>query len=121
MSPVVRLFEFAPGSATRRRSGSTKAPSSSPGTWISGPTPTTSLWISPGLAKPTDNAFIEAFNGRFRAECLNANWFLTLADAREKMKAWLRYYNEHRPQAAISYKAPIELTDPGSRTGQWPR
>lgn len=33
--------------------------------------------------KPTDNAFIEAFNGRLRAECLNAHWFLTLADARE--------------------------------------
>jgi putative transposase len=36
--------------------------------------------------KPTDNAFIEAFNGRFRAECLNAHWFLSLADAREKMR-----------------------------------
>lgn len=33
--------------------------------------------------KPTDNAYIEAFNGRFRAECLNAHWFLTLADATE--------------------------------------
>jgi putative transposase len=38
--------------------------------------------------KPTDNAFIEAFNGRFRAECLNAHWFLTLADAAEKLEAW---------------------------------
>ena len=38
--------------------------------------------------KPTDNAFIEAFNGRFRAECLNAHWFLSLADAREKMEDW---------------------------------
>lgn len=71
--------------------------------------------------KPTDNAFIEAFNGRFRAECLNANWFLTLADAREKMEAWLRYYNEDRPHGAIGYKAPIELVNPGSRTGQLPR
>ena len=35
--------------------------------------------------KPTDNAFIEAFNSRVRAECLNAHWFLTLADAREKI------------------------------------
>ena len=40
--------------------------------------------------KPTDNAFIEAFNGRFRAECLNAHWFLSLADAREKLEAWRR-------------------------------
>jgi putative transposase len=38
--------------------------------------------------KPTDNALIEAFNGRFRAECLNTHWFLTLADAREKMETW---------------------------------
>jgi putative transposase len=36
--------------------------------------------------KPTDNAFIEAFNGRFREECLNAHWFLTLADAQGKVE-----------------------------------
>jgi transposase InsO family protein len=36
--------------------------------------------------KPTDNAFIEAFNGRFRAECLNAHWFMSLEDAREKLE-----------------------------------
>ncbi len=36
--------------------------------------------------KPTDNAFIEAFNGRFRAECLNAHWFLSRADARKKLE-----------------------------------
>ncbi len=38
--------------------------------------------------KPRDNAFIEAFNGRLRAECPNAHWFLTLADAAEKLEAW---------------------------------
>jgi putative transposase len=43
-------------------------------------------------SKPTDDAFIEAFNRRFRADCLNENWFLTLADAQEKMKTWRRYY-----------------------------
>ena len=76
-----------------------------------------------------DNAVAESFfqllkrerNGRFRAECLNANWFLTLADAREKMEAWLRYYNEDRPHGAIGYKSPIELANPGSETGQLPR
>ncbi len=47
--------------------------------------------------KPTDNAFIEAFNGRFRAECLNAYWFLSLADAQEKLEDWRKYYNEERP------------------------
>lgn len=59
--------------------------------------------------KPTDNAFIEAFNGRFRAECLNAHWFLTLADAQEKMEDWRRYYNEERPHGAIGQRAPIML------------
>ena len=59
--------------------------------------------------KPTDNAFIEAFNGRFRAECLNAHWFLSLADAREKLEDWRRYYNEERPHGAIGQKPPITL------------
>lgn len=59
--------------------------------------------------KPTDNAFIEAFNGRFRAECLNAHWFLSLADAREKMEDWRKYYNEERPHGAIGQKTPIML------------
>lgn len=59
--------------------------------------------------KPTDNAFIEAFNGRFRAECLNAHWFLSLADAREKLEAWRKDYNEHRPHGAIGNKVPLDL------------
>lgn len=59
--------------------------------------------------KPTDNAFIEAFNSRFRAECLNAHWFMSLEDARQKMEAWRRYYNEERPHGAIGQKAPITL------------
>ncbi len=49
-------------------------------------------------AKPTDNMFIEAFNGRFRAECLSVHWFQTLDDARSKMEDWRRYYNEERPR-----------------------
>ncbi len=48
--------------------------------------------------KPTDNAFIESFNGRFREECLNQHWFLTLEDAREKIYDWWIEYNSHRPQ-----------------------
>jgi putative transposase len=59
--------------------------------------------------KPTDNAFIEAFNGRLRAECLNAHWFLSLADAGEKLESWRRYYNEVRPHGAIGNKSPITL------------
>ena len=59
-----------------------------------------SAWCDARLleaGEPTDNAFIEAFNGRFRAECLNAHWFLTLADAKEKMEDWRKYYDEERP------------------------
>ena len=70
--------------------------------------------------KPTDNAFIEAFNSKFRQECLSAHWFLTLADAREKMETWRRFYNEERPHSAIGYKVPIALTQPGGEAGPLP-
>ncbi len=63
--------------------------------------------------KPTDNAFIEAFNGRFRVECLNAHWFLSLADEQKKMEDWCRYYNEERPHGAIGQKAPITMLGRG--------
>ena len=51
--------------------------------------------------KPTDNAFIESFNGRFRQECLNENWFLSLEDAEEKVESWRRYYNGERPRRVL--------------------
>jgi putative transposase len=59
--------------------------------------------------KPTDNGFIESFNGKFRTECLNAHWFMSLDDARAKMEAWRRDYNEVRPHSAIGNKPPIAL------------
>lgn len=59
--------------------------------------------------KPTDNAFIESFNGKFRAECLNAHWFMSLDDARHKMEEWRRDYNDVRPHSAIGNKVPITL------------
>src|SRR5262245_11976037 len=59
--------------------------------------------------KPTDNAFIESLNGKFRAECLNAHWFMSLEDARRKMEDWRRDYNEQRPHSAIGNRRPIEL------------
>jgi putative transposase len=70
--------------------------------------------------KPTDNAFIEAFNGRLRAECLNTHWFLTLADAAEKLENWRRYYNEVRPHGAIGYKPPISLVNTGNAASPLP-
>ena len=71
-------------------------------------------------SKPTDNAFIEAFNGRFRAECLNAHWFLTLADAQEKLEDWRRYYNEDRPHGSIGNKPPISLQNLGGSSSPPP-
>ncbi|CAM4004559.1 Integrase catalytic domain-containing protein [Palleronia rufa] len=62
--------------------------------------------------KPTDNGFIEAFNSKLRAECLNAHWFLTLADTREKLGTWRRDDNEVRPHSAIGYNVPIAVQYP---------
>lgn len=59
--------------------------------------------------KPTDNAFIEAFNSKVRSECLNAHWFMSLDDARSKLEDWRRYYNEERPHSGIGQRAPILL------------
>jgi transposase-like protein len=57
--------------------------------------------VAPGAGREeTDNAYIESFNGRFREECLNANWFLSLDDARRKIEAWRADYNEARPHSA---------------------
>jgi len=51
--------------------------------------------------KPIDNAFIESFNGSFRDECLNTNWFLSLEDTKEKIEAWRKDYNEWRPHSSL--------------------
>ncbi len=67
--------------------------------------------------KPTDNAFIESFNGKFRAECLNAHWFMRLDDARRKCEAWRRDYNEERPQGAIGNKIPNALVERSPAVG----
>ncbi|ADY66009.1 putative transposase [Agrobacterium tumefaciens] len=75
-------------------------------------------FLRPG--KPTDNAIIEGFNCRFRAECLNQHRFLTLADAREKMEDWRRDHNEVRPHGAIGNKVPIALMKSGGSTGPPP-
>ena len=64
-------------------------------------------FIEPG--KPMQNAFIESFNGKFRDECLNENWFLDLAEAREKIEAWRCDYNQVRPHSALGYLTPAEF------------
>lgn len=74
--------------------------------------------IDPG--KPQQNAFIEAFNSKLRSECLNAHWFMSLADAQEKLETWRRHYNEDRPHSAIGYNVPIALHYPGGAASPSP-
>ena len=59
--------------------------------------------------KPTDNSFVEAFNGKVRAECIDQNWFLSLADARVKCDAFRHEYNTQRPHCSIGNKTPAEF------------
>jgi len=58
---------------------------------------------------PTDNAHIESFNGSFRDECLNTNWFMSMEDAQEKIERWRKDYNEFRPHSALTYLAPADF------------
>lgn len=64
-------------------------------------------FIQPG--KPVQNAFIESFNGKFRDECLNEHWFLTLQEAQLVIEAWRREYNEERTHSAIGDVTPQEF------------
>lgn len=57
-------------------------------------------FIQPG--KPTQNAYIESFNGRLREECLNEAVFTSLADARDKIEYWRQDYNTLRPHSALA-------------------
>jgi len=59
--------------------------------------------------KPTDNPFIESFNGSFRDECLNTNWFLSLDDAMEKIEQWRNEYNQFLPHSSLEGKTPGEV------------
>jgi putative transposase len=59
--------------------------------------------------KPTDNPFIESFNGSFRDECLNVNWFLSLDDAFEKINEWVNEYNNFRPHSSLNEMTPAEF------------
>ena len=71
--------------------------------------------------RPTDNTFIESLNGKFRAECLNQHWFMSLDDPAGKCETWRRDYNEVRPHSAIGNKPPISLVNRSAAHGlPWP-
>lgn len=64
-------------------------------------------FIQPG--KPTQNAFVESFNGKFRAACLNQNWFSSLTEARVEIEQWRWHYNEVRPHSSLNYLPPARF------------
>lgn len=71
--------------------------------------------------KPTDNPFIESFNGSFRDECLNVNWFLSIEDVIQKIQAFKEEYNQFRPHSSLGGLTPAEVVerskkDPGFST-----
>ena len=59
--------------------------------------------------KPTDNAFIEAFNSRFRDECLDQHWFLSVEEARQTIEAWRVEYNAVRPHGSLKHQTPADF------------
>ncbi len=67
------------------------------------------IHIQPG--RPMQNGYVESFNGRLRDECLNANWFQNLTDARAKIAAWREEYNSERPHSSLGYRTPNEFAE----------
>jgi putative transposase len=65
------------------------------------------IHIQPG--KPTQNPHVESFHGRLREECLAISWFQNLFDARRKIAAWQKEYNEERPHSSLGYRTPKEF------------
>lgn len=63
-------------------------------------------FIRPG--KPVENAYIESFNGRFRDECLNEHWFVTMDHARRLIERWRIEYNTERPHSSLGHMTPHE-------------
>ena len=64
-------------------------------------------FIRPG--KPIENCFVESFNGKFRDECLNQHWFVSLKEARSEIEAWRQDYNHVRPHSSLGHVPPREF------------
>jgi len=62
-------------------------------------------FIQPG--KPTQNAFVESLNGKFRNECLNQHWFRSIEEARDEIERWRNHYNHERPHSSLKYQTPM--------------
>ncbi|SIT67240.1 putative transposase, partial [Ectothiorhodosinus mongolicus] len=59
--------------------------------------------------KPTQNAFVESFNGKFRNECLNQHWFRSIEEAKNTVDEWRDHYNQVRPHSSLGYLPPLEF------------
>lgn len=60
-----------------------------------------------------ENGYVESFNGRFRDECLNVEWFSSLEDARQKLAKFSQHYDQQRPRSGLGDRTPaafVELT-----------
>ncbi len=66
-------------------------------------------FIEPG--KPQQNAYIESFNGKFRDECLNEHWFLSMRHPQANIADWRLEYNEARPHSTLGYQTPREFVE----------
>ena len=75
-------------------------------------------FIRPG--KPTDNGYIERFNGKFRDECLNQFWFVNLLEAQARIEAWRQDYNQERPHSSLGYQTPAEFAAQAAARGASP-
>lgn len=64
-------------------------------------------FIQPG--KPSQNALVESFNGKFRDACLNEQWFVDLAEAQRRIEAWRLHYNTVRPHSALGFRSPEQF------------
>ena len=67
----------------------------------------TLCFIRPG--KPVENAYIESFNGKFRDECLNEHWFVSVADAKAIIETWRVDYNTVRPHSSLADRTPDQF------------
>ena len=59
--------------------------------------------------KPTDNAFIESFNGKLRAECLDQHWFASVAEAQQRLDIHRKEHNTERPHSALNFQTPEQF------------
>ncbi len=66
-------------------------------------------FIQPG--KPTQNAFVESFNGKFRDSHLNQHWFKDLEEARSTIEEWRQHYNQVRPHSSLGYIPPAVFAE----------